>query len=182
VVADATEGTGGPLLTAPGIESALIQKAPLDTTDPDFDAFTLVSEAGEFSSAAVAETGAPVLLTDSFVYYNRSDTAPEDEQGLWRAAVTAEGTFEAPVRLGAVPGILGAVDDGQVAIHGTTSLWVISDSDAEASLVDLGELDTRNDAGDACASHGLALAGGEVVTTLYHQASNETVIFKLPLP
>jgi hypothetical protein len=182
VVAEVVEGTGGPLLVTPGLESALVQKAPLDTTDPEFEAFMLVSESGEFTSAALAEAGEPFLLTDNFVYYNRWDSAPEAEQGLWRAAVAADGGFEAPLSLAGDPGVLAAVDGEQVAVHGASALYAISDVDAAASVIELAALDNRNDAGDACESYGLALAGGEVITTLYHQASNESVIFKVALP
>jgi hypothetical protein len=181
VVPEVVEGTGGPLLVTPGLDSALVQKAPLDNTDPEFDAFTLVSESGEFTVAAVTEGGEPFLLTDNYVYYNRASTAPEAEQGVWRAAVAADG-FESPVSLEALPAVLGVVDDGQVAIHAASALYTVSDVDSGATLAELAALDTRNDPGDACASHGLALAEGEVITTLFHQASNQTIVFKLPLP
>lgn len=182
VVPEVVEGTGGPLLVTPGLDSALVQKAPLDNTDPEFDAFTLVSESGEFTVAAVAEGGEPFLLTDNYVYYNRASTAPEAEQGVWRAAVASAGGFESPVSLEALPAVLGVVDDGQVAIHAASALYAVSDVDSGATLAELTTLDTRNDPGDACASHGLALAEGEVITTLFHQASNQTIVFKLPLP
>jgi hypothetical protein len=183
VVAEVLQGTGGPLLTTAGVDSALVQNAPLDSTEPDFEAFTWVSEAGEFTVAALAEAGEPFFLTDNYVYYNRSTSAPDDEQGLWRAAVTADG-FDSPVSLGSAPGIAGAVDGDQVAVQAESALYAIGDSDADAgaSLAELATLDVRSDPGDACASHGLAAAGGEVITSLYHQKSNETVIFKVPLP
>lgn len=135
--------------------------------------------AGGVHTIPVDKPGPVFLVTDHFIYYNRDKNAPLEELGVWRVPV-AGGTGE---KLGGTfGGFTGATDgQGMVVLTNAKTLFAIADT-AGASLAKIADLPVRSVIDAACTAQGLAVAGGEVVSTIFDQARNQTLVFKYTLP
>ncbi len=146
---------------------------------PDADQPVRIGLDGAVSTLSVDKPGPLILVTDHFIYFNRSDGAVVGEAGVWRVPL-AGGSAE---RLGGVIGGFEGATDGQghVALGDGTSLYAIADLPG-ATLTKIVDLPVRASLPDSCGPHGLAMGGGRIVLSMFDGGRDQALLFDYPVP
>jgi hypothetical protein len=124
-------------------------------------------------------SGAPFLVTENYIYYNReSDVAQFSELGVWRAA-TGGGAGEKVG--GTFGGWEGVASGNRVVLRDPATILVLDDQPG-ATAVTLAELPVRSTIGSSCTSHALAVRNGKVYSSMFDEAREMSLIFSYDLP
>ncbi|MFO0634382.1 MAG: hypothetical protein U0168_16170 [Nannocystaceae bacterium] len=118
-------------------------------------------------------------MTDSFAYFIRDRSGEHGEQGVWRAPLTG-GNAE---QVGPMVPLFGdaVAYAGKVAIQYAGTLWAIDDNPG-ATLTKVIDLPVVSAIDAACTMQGLGIRDGEIYASMFDEAHNEALVFKVAVP
>lgn len=143
---------------------------------PDPDDIWKVDFGGDIGPISIDKPGELLLVADNYAYFIRDRADELGERGVWRAPV-AGGSAE---RVGGIVPLYGqaVASGGTVAFEDAGTLYSIDDT-VGAAFIHVLELPVTTTIDHSCTVQGLAIRDGEIYSSLFDEAHNEALVFKV---